>query len=277
MVSKAFAAAWPVSGIPKVHDGRCRIFGADPAPAGITRLLHSAGIGRPVRPVSAETLQAGCAKTLTSEGRGPSHLGKDEAASHQLCGETGEARTGLKQLLAAGGRTWPPYLFGDLAAEIVHDMGLPPLDAAAFRKPRQEQWANLASLFSTRAGRIIAMQRVTRAELRGYSARSPFIADSFCQSGAQAPRPAGERLKAPLPRCRGRGLPPRNLVRQGSRKIPAPSLPGRKNAGTGGSDDLYLVLAILMRSTAMSGEGLRKVSYLLLIALIVYVAGPGGA
>lgn len=27
----------------------------------------------------------------------------------------------------------------------------------------------------------------------------------------------------------------------------------------------------------MSGEGLRKVAYLLLLALIVYVAGPGGA
>jgi hypothetical protein len=84
----------------------------------------------------------------------------------QLCDEADEAQTGLKQLLAAVERTWPPYLFDELIAEIAQEIGLPPLDAVTFRKTRQEQWTYLASLFSTRAEGLIAMRRVIRAELQ---------------------------------------------------------------------------------------------------------------
>ncbi|KHJ55194.1 hypothetical protein LA66_00440 [Aureimonas altamirensis] len=84
----------------------------------------------------------------------------------QLCDKTDGAQTGLEQLLAAVDKNWPPHLFDDLVAEIAHEIGLPPLDTVAFRKPRQEQWANLASLFSTHADGTIAMRRVIRAELQ---------------------------------------------------------------------------------------------------------------
>ncbi len=77
-----------------------------------------------------------------------------------------EGHNGLNQLLVAVDGTWPPHLFDGLVAEIAHEIGLPPLDEVAFRKPRQEQWANLASLFPTRPDAILAMKRVIRAELQ---------------------------------------------------------------------------------------------------------------
>lgn len=84
----------------------------------------------------------------------------------RLCEEADDQRTGLKQLLAAVDKAWAPYLFDDLVSEIADEIGLPPLDAVAFRKPRQERWAQLASVFMTREDGSIALRRIIRAELQ---------------------------------------------------------------------------------------------------------------
>lgn len=83
----------------------------------------------------------------------------------KLCGGVDDARTGLEQLLMAVDKAWPPHLFDSLVADIAREIGLPPFDAVAFRKPRQEQWATLASMFPTRCDGNIAIKRVIRAEL----------------------------------------------------------------------------------------------------------------
>lgn len=72
---------------------------------------------------------------------------------------------GVERMLETIDRFWQPHLFDTLVEEIARDIGLPAFDTVAFRRPRQEQWAGLASLFAVRDDAAHALKRVIRAEL----------------------------------------------------------------------------------------------------------------
>lgn len=82
----------------------------------------------------------------------------------QLC-DDGVDGEGVTRMLESIDRSWPPHLFDELVEETARDIGLPPFDAVAFRQPRQEQWAGLASLFAGRDDAAHALGRVIRTEL----------------------------------------------------------------------------------------------------------------
>lgn len=83
----------------------------------------------------------------------------------QLSHGSGANGDGIARMLESINRYWPPHMFDSLVEETARDIGLPPFDAVAFRRPRQEQWSALASLFSTRDDAADALRRVIRADL----------------------------------------------------------------------------------------------------------------
>ena len=82
-----------------------------------------------------------------------------------VCDSEGGSDNGMARMLESIDRSWPPHLFDQLVADSARDLGLPPIDAVAFRKTRQEKWAGLAGLFADRDDAALALRRVIRAEI----------------------------------------------------------------------------------------------------------------
>lgn len=62
-------------------------------------------------------------------------------------------------------RDWPAHSFDDEICSCATELGLEHLDAVAYRKPRFEQWKQLAAMFPDRASALAAVHRAIRIEM----------------------------------------------------------------------------------------------------------------